>query len=502
MRDFTLYDIFVRNARMAGPQTGLAGGDVNMSFSRLLEQIDSLAAGLTRKGLGKGDRIAILANNYPDYLYVYGAAAAMGAIVVPINWRLAEEEIAFILADCIPKIMVTDHHHEAKARDLAAGCDSIDHVLGMASSCQHVPALDGWLSAEKIPVSDITQDDPYCIIYTAAVEGKPRGAVLSHGNMIYSNIQTVATMQLTAQDAFLNMLPLFHITGLNLAFSVMHAGGKNVIMERFDPAAVLQQVEIEKISVLGSFPPILSKLMEAKQAGPYDTTSLRHVLGIDSPDTITQFEETFDSRFWVLYGQTETSGFVTLSPFAEKPGSAGRQGLLIRMKLVDDEEGEVAVGAKGEIVVRGPLVFQGFWQQEATNRETFRQGWHHTGDLGRLDEDGYLWFEGRKPEKELIKPGGENVYPAEVETVIQEHSAIMEVSVIGVPDPKFGEGIKAVCVLKEKDAITADDLMEFVAQRIARYKKPRYVQFVEKLPKTQDGAIDRDAVKKEYGQQA
>jgi acyl-CoA synthetase (AMP-forming)/AMP-acid ligase II len=500
MRDFTLYDIFIRNARLAGPQAGLVEGKVVISYASLLEKINSLAAGLTRKGLGKGDRIAILALNHLDFFYIYGAAAAMGAIVVPLNWRLAEEEIAFILTDCAPEIMITDPHHEAKARDLAAGSDTIDHVLGMGSGCQHVPALSDWMAAEAMTETEIMQDDPYCIIYTAAVEGKPRGAVLSHGNMVYSNIQTVATMQLTAQDAFLNMLPLFHITGLNLAFSVMHAGGKNVVMERFEPAAVLQHIENENISVLGSFPPILSHLMEAADAGQNELAPLKHVLGIDSPDTISQFEEKFDSHFWVLYGQTETSGFVTLSPFAEKPGSAGQQGLLVNMKLVDDDEREVTAGAKGEVVVQGPLVFQGFWQQEAANRETFRQGWHHTGDLGRLDEDGYLWFEGRKPEKELIKPGGENVYPAEVEKVILEHPAVMEVSVIGVPDPKFGEGIKAICVLKENENLAAGDLIEFVAQRIARYKKPRYVQFVEMLPKSKKGSIDREAVKKEFGQ--
>jgi acyl-CoA synthetase (AMP-forming)/AMP-acid ligase II len=190
---------------------------------------------------------------------------------------------------------------------------------------------------------------------------------------------------------------------------------------------------------------------------------------------------------------------VAFSPALEKSGSAGKQGLLIRMRIVDENECPVAVGEPGEIVVQGPLVFQGFWNQEAYNRNIFRNDWHHTGDLGRMDAEGYLWFAGRKPEKELIKPGGENVYPAEVETVILEHPSVEAVSVIGVPDPKFGEGIKAICVLKPGFSLNAEALMEFVASRIARYKKPRYVEFVDTLPKTSAGSIDRAKVKALYG---
>jgi len=222
-------------------------------------------------------------------------------------------------------------------------------------------------------------------------------------------------------------------------------------------------------------------------------------MGLDGPDAVRTFEEKTGAAFWMLYGQTETSGMVTFSPASEKPGSAGRQGLLAKVRVVDESEDEVPIGEPGEIVVQGPLVFQGFWNRDEENRRIFRGGWHHTGDLGALDEDGYLWFKGRKPEKELIKPGGENVYPAEVEAVILEHPDVTAVSVIGVPDPEFGEGIKAVCVLKEGAVLPAEDLKEFVASRIARYKKPGYVAFVESLPRKPDGGIDREQVKQTYG---
>jgi acyl-CoA synthetase (AMP-forming)/AMP-acid ligase II len=291
------------------------------------------------------------------------------------------------------------------------------------------------------------------------------------------------------------MLPIFHMTGMNLSLSVMHVGGKNVVIEKFDENRVLAETEREQVSVWGSFPPMLTRLSDAVAKSGRNLASLRHVMGLDGPDNIRAFEEKTGAVFWILYGQTETSGLVSLSPAMECPGSAGRVGLLTKVRLVDDTGKDVAPGEVGEIVVRGPLVFQGFWNHPELTEKTFRGGWHHTGDIGRLDEDGFLWFKGRKPEKELIQPGGYNVYPAEVEAVVIAHPDVREVVVIGVPDPNFGEGIKAVCVLSKGSTLTPEDLMAFVASRIARYKKPRYVDFVDTLPKKADGTIDREKVK-------
>ncbi len=499
MRSFTLYDLYHRNARIAGKTDALVWESERMSFADLLNHADALAGGLAGEGIGKGDRLAILAHNDYRFFLLFGAAAALGAVAVPINWRLSDEEIGYILKDSGAKALVVDKRQADRIRqppfrdvpDLA--------VFPMTAAGDGSVSIDSLLAAEpRTPVS-VEDRDPFCLIYTAAVEGKPRGAVLTHGNMIYGNLQTIATMGLTPKDAYINMLPIFHITGLNLSFSVMHAGGMNVVIEKFDEKRVVEETAKEKISVWGSFPPMLSRLTEAVEAASEPIPSLRHVMGLDGPDPIRAFEKKTGATFWMLYGQTETSGLVTFSPASEKPGSAGKQGLLTQVRVVDESENEVPIGEPGEILVQGPLVFQGFWNRDEDNRRTFRGGWHHTGDLGALDEDGYLWFKGRKPEKELIKPGGENVYPAEVEAVILEHPDVTAVSVIGVPDPRFGEGIKAVCVLKEGAVLPAEDLKEFVASRIARYKKPGYVVFVESLPRKPDGGIDREQVKQTYG---
>ena len=341
-------------------------------------------------------------------------------------------------------------------------------------------------------------DSPLCIIYTAAVAGRPRGAVLSHSNLIAANMQVIIELGLSAVDVNLNMLPLFHITGLNLALAVMQVGGRNIVIDKFDEEQTLKLTAAEKVTLWGSFPPILSRTMALYEKGGHNISSLKYVVGLDGPEVIASFEQMTEAKFWILYGQSETSGFVTFSPASNRKGSAGRQGCLSSFCLMD-ETGQ-AVGPKeiGEIVVRGPLVFQGYWKQDEVNDHTFRNGCHHTGDLGQVDEDGYLYFKGRKPEKELIKPGGENVYPAEVEAAVLEHPAIMSVCVIGVPDPQFGEGVKAVCVLKSGQQLSGKELTTFVGSRIAGYKKPRYVEFVDELPRKND-QIDREQVKKMWG---
>ncbi|MDY0222248.1 MAG: AMP-binding protein [Desulfobacterium sp.] len=495
---YGIHDIFKRNAHLFPNKPAIRDRHGTLSHGELLARINALACGLSAIGISKGATIAVLSMNRNDYLTVYGGAAALGAIVVPINWRLSDQEIDYILKDSRAKILFVDDAHanrcEFEGRRICFGCDT---------STAHTP-FEELLETEKTLISSADtadaagKDDPFCLLYTAAVTGSPRGAVLSHGNIIASNLQTALTMGITQDDVYLNMLPLFHITGINLSFSTMQMGGGNVIMEKFNPEEALTLVEREKITLMASFPPILATLTERLNAAPKDTSSLRNITGIDSSENILAFTRLTDSRFWVFYGQGETSGFVTMADSMERPGSAGREALISRVAILDKNDKESPPDTLGEIGVRGPLVFQGFWDLEKLDRSTFKNGWHHTGDLGQIDRDGYLWFKGRKPEKELIKPGGENVYPAEVEAVIQLHPGIEESCVIGVPDPKFGEGVKAVCTAKKGEKITAADLIEFVGSRIARYKKPSQVVFVESLPRNADGSIDRNKVKELY----
>jgi long-chain acyl-CoA synthetase len=269
-------------------------------------------------------------------------------------------------------------------------------------------------------------------------------------------------------------------------------------MSKFDADQAVDLIATHKVSLFFDFSPILGSILDAQAKNGADISSLRSVMGLDAPDTIERYQAATGGCFYVMYGQTETSCLTSMGRYDDRPGSAGKPISLGLVELMDEADNPVDTGDVGEITLKGPMVFNGYWNLEKDNAETFRNGRHHTGDLGRFDEDGFLWYAGRKPEKELIKPGGENVYPAEVEKVILQHPAVTQTVVFGVPDPKWKEGIKAVCVLKRGQRLTERDLIDFVGSRIARYKKPQYVQFVERLPE-KNGAVDRDAVKAHYG---
>jgi len=499
---FTVYDIFKMNARRYATDIAITELHGSLTFESLLEQVHTLAQGLLNQGIVKGDRIAILAMNHLEYLVLNGAAAAMGAILVPLNWRLSLDEIAYILDDSEAKLLFFDDPCKGQLEALVKARQFTGTpVFVSTTDSSHLSLAElmkETASPLLAPADPPEKEDLFCLIYTAAVDGHPRGAALSHENMIMSNLQTCLTMGLTREDAYLNIVPLFHITGMNLALATLHMGGKNVIMEKFDAPGTIAMARKEGISLLASFPPILSTLLDNMDKG--DLGSIMHVTGIDSPDNIKTFTQKTGAQFWTLYGQSETSGFVTLSDHALMPGAAGKQCPVSDLAILDDEDKALPCETPGEIGVRGPVVFQGFWRKDGSlDRSTIRNGWHHTGDMGKIDKNGFLWFEGRKPEKELIKPGGENVYPAEVEKVILMHPDVVAVCVIGVPDPKFGEGIKAICVKQPESDLNETALIAFVGERIARYKKPGYMQFIDAMPKTADGTIDRAQVKNQYG---
>jgi acyl-CoA synthetase (AMP-forming)/AMP-acid ligase II len=304
---------------------------------------------------------------------------------------------------------------------------------------------------------------------------------------------------LSAQDVHLNLLPLFHVGGFFMATSTFHAGALNVNMSKFEAPSAVKLIESKKVSFMFDFAPILGSILDEAQKTGADIRSLRGVAGLEAPETVERYQKTTGGTFYCMYGQTETSCVATFGRYSDKPGSAGKVLPLAEVRLVDDYDRPVPAGKVGEITMKGPMVFKGYWNLPDDNAYTFREGRHHTGDLGRFDEEGFLWYAGRKAEKELIKPGGENVYPAEVEKVILENAAIEKTVVFGVPDPKWKEGIKAVCQLKPGASLTVQQLIDFVGERIARYKKPQYVEFVRHLPLREDGTVDRAKVKERYG---
>ena len=501
LRHVTLGDIFRRNAQLFPDRTAVVCGRERISHRDYLRRAERLASGLAAQGVKPGDRVAIAARNCLEFADLYGATALIGAIMLPVNWRLNVDEMAYVLADGAPTLVIVGPEDQSAIAGIQEKLPASTKYFGVGSTAAPFrPFAELTGAGASPPAVEVDPDQGYVIIHTAAIDGRPRGAPISQSGLIAASMQLVGAWHLDERDVGLIAVPLFHVSGLGQMLTTQLSGGSSVIMAKFDPAECARTIETEKATAFAEFAPMLMNLLDKAAETGASLSSLRAVLGLDTAETIARFEKTCpDARFWAAYGQSETSGPVTLSRWCERQGSAGRPTPLNVIAVVDELDQPVANGQIGEIVVRGPMVFCGYWRRDEDNKVTFRGGWHHTGDMGRFDAEGYLFYAGRSPAKELIKPGGENVYPAEVEKVIAGHAAIAEVSVIGVHDPQWGEAVKAVCVCRPGKSVTASDLAEFVASKLARYKKPKHVVFVDALPKTAAGAIDRAAVKQAHG---
>jgi len=494
----TLYHLLQHMAETRPDGPAFASPEQTLSHAQFLDRVDRISGGLEARGLAAGDRLCFLAGNSLETFALLGSCARSGAIAFPLNTRLSPEEIGRSLALAEPKALIVDAANLEKVQGISMGSIQVRATLGEASAPGFVP-LGGLLAAPASAQAAVSGVDPFVILTTAAVEGMPRGAVLSHENLLTAAEQIIVSLGLTDGDCHLAALPLFHVTGLVLAIAALQAGGTNIILERFDPHAAAQSIDELGVTYLASFPPMLAALLDARRETGATWSTLRFVLGLDAPEVIQRLLTETPARFWTGYGQSETSGVVTLLDVMEKPGSAGRPLPAAQVRCFDEFGEQAPVGSAGEIVVRGPLVFRGYWRDPDATAYAARFGWHHTGDMGRFDEDGYLYYLGRKLEKDLIKTGGENVYPAEVEHAIASLPQVSAVCVIGVADETWGEAVKAVVEVKLGEHVTAEKIVEAVTSRIAGYKKPRHVEFVEVLPRTPEGRIDRQAVIAAHG---
>jgi acyl-CoA synthetase (AMP-forming)/AMP-acid ligase II len=499
--DFTFYDLISRNAACYGSQSAWyeVDADNSRTFIQIKEMIHRLAFGLQATGIKKGHRIGVLGKNSLEYFLLYGAAAALGAILLPINWRLSAKEIKYNLKDCTPEALFVDPEFQDLVEGLTSDLFSVRSCYSFKDDGGSFLRFDDLMNnTGEFEAEAVSNNDGFVIIHTAAVEGKPRGALLSHGNLLCAGLHLNYCLHLTEKDVHLNFLPLFHVGGLFMVISSFLVGALNVNMSKFDAEKAVELIEKKEVTHFFDFSPILASILEQQEKTSQDIKSLRAVMGLDTTETIEKYQHVTGGTFYSIYGQTETTGLATMGPYNDRPGSAGKMVPLGEIRLVDDYDRPVPIGQVGEIAMKGPLVFKGYWNLSEDTAYTFREGWHHTGDLGRFDDDGFLWYAGRKAEKELIKPGGENVYPAEVEKVILQHPAVEKAVVFGVPDPKWKEGIKAVCRLKANEKLDAQELIKFVGERIARYKKPQYVEFIFDFPCLEDGVPDRAKIKELY----
>lgn len=448
-----------------------------------------LAAGFVAKlGLAPGDRVAILDKNSAAYLELFFALDKAGLVAAPLNWRLTPHEVKQIIDDIKPRLIVIGPEFKA-------------HVAGI-----NVPAVTfaDLPRGGEDPMRDL--DGAVCCQFcTSGTTGLPKGAMLTGWNVLNVGLCIALEIpEIREGGRHLVCLPMFHIGGAGWAIWAMQQGSAAIIVRETVPDLLLKTMVEQKVETALLAPTLMLFLTELPQARGADFSALKYIIygtAPISPDLLRRSLETFKCRFSQLYGLTETTGpFTSLGHeyhSGERLWSCGRPMFGGRVRVVDAEDNDLPPHQVGEILYQGENLMTGYWAREEASAEAMRGGWFHTGDAGYLDADGFIFLKDRI--RDMIVSGGENVYPAEVEREIAAHPAIAEVVVIGVPDAQWGEAIKAVCSCKSGQTATAQEIIDFVGERIARYKRPKYVAFVDAMPKTAAGAIDRAKVKEAHG---
>jgi long-chain acyl-CoA synthetase len=447
------------------------------------------AAGLLRsKGVEPGDRVGMQLPNVPYFPIVYYGALRLGAVVVPLNPLLKAREVEYHLSDSGSKVMIgwKDFADPALTGADAAGAEAIIVVPG------EFDQLLG--SAEAVgDVADRDDDDPAVIIYTSGTTGTPKGATLSNANISAGAKVGGELVDATPEKVALATLPLFHVFGMSVMMNVtMAAHGLLTLVPRFEPGKVLEVIQRDRVTTFGGVPTMYTALLHYPDRSDYDISSLELCVsgGAALPvEVLHGFDEAFGAKVLEGYGLSETCGMATFNlPDRErKPGSIGVPIGGTEVRLVDDEDNDVAEGEPGEVLLRGPFVMKGYWNREEATEEVMRGGWFHTGDVGTVDEDGYYFIVDRK--KDMIIRGGYNVYPRELEEVLYGHPAVREAAVIGVKHDSLGEEVGAAVSLKDGESVTADELRDYMKENVAAYKYPRIVWIVDELPKGPTGKV-------------
>jgi len=498
----------LQRARVLFPQrVAVRTSGAELTYSELADRVGQLAQGLRSLGAKRGDRIAILDVNSSQYLEAYYATAQMGAILVPLNSRLAADEITYALEDSGACILLYGARFQAVVESVRAktGCVGtyICHApvpAGASAFVAYEDLLARHQASEEI--AEVDQDETCCIYYTSGTTGLPKGVCLTYRNMTASMYDAAIALQLGADDVWMHAAPLFHLVDAWAVWAIPLLGGTQVPVH-FEPTSFVRAVDETRTTCV-ALPPTMIGMLLGIQGIADSLRTLRLIMFGGSPasqDVLERAIKSIRARLVHAYGTTETSGIITLNTVARTAAemvSAGFPLPQIKLDIFDDDGKPLPPGQVGEIVIGGDRVMTGYWQKSEATKEALRSGWYHTGDLGVFDAANGVIILDRK--KDMIISGGENVYSAEVETALATHPAVQEVAVIGVPDPKWGEAVKAVVV--SKTPIAGEDLIEYCKQRIAGYKAPKTVEFVDRLPKNGTGKIVKRVLRERYSKAA
>ncbi|MGA2516966.1 MAG: long-chain-fatty-acid--CoA ligase [Thermodesulfobacteriota bacterium] len=515
-----LTETLAKALRLFPRKRAVVCGERHWTYQEFCRRTNRLSHGLKGFGIGKDDKVAILHPNCHAFLEAYYAIPQIGAISVPINYRLSPKETAFILQDSESKVLIADSTFKNRIDEMREEIRGIERILWTGGLRESDGSID--LNYEKeleqaddspLPNPPVSDEDVAQIYYTSGTTGQPKGVMLSHKNVATHALGTIAEIQLTDGDVWLHVAPLFHLADAWATWAVTWVGGTHVLVREFDAKVVLETIEREKATLTNLIPTMLNLMVNHPEVGRFDYSSLRILLSGGAPiapEVVRKIVEIFKCDYIQTYGMTETSPYLTLSilkehlkklPSADQlrfKSKTGREFIGVELKVVDEQGKEIKKDEKevGEIIVKGDIVTKGYWKLPEETKKSIRDGWLYTGDMAVMDEEGYVTIVDRK--KDMILTGGENVYSTEVENVLYMHPAILECAVIGIPDQKWGEAVKGFVVLKPGQEATEREIIQFCKERLAHYKAPKSIDFIGALPRTGSGKIHKKGLRDKY----
>jgi len=496
-------DWLAKRAQLTPDRVGLVeyASGAQTTFSEWNARVNQTANYLRSLGVGKGDRVAVYSANTPEYLDLFWAAPKIGAILQNLNWRLTVHELKGIVASGGPRVLVYSQDWREQVKELKPASTCVEHVVALTNpgAGERLLAERESLSEELADVPDLDMDHPWGIYYTGGTTGLPKGAVLTHGNVTWNSINTVTSWGITANHKAAVQLPFFHIGGPNIFMvPLVHTGGASILCTSFDPDETFDLVERAGITHYVGVPTMFQMLQEHPRWAQADFSKLEMVASGGAPCPLPIMEKFWERGvdFKMGYGLTEASGnnfWLPPERVREKIGSVGFPLFHIDMKIIGQDGSTCADGEEGELLIRGPHVVAGYWRNDEATAATIRDGWLHTGDIAVRDNDGCYSILGRS--KDMFISGGENVYPAEIESVLMAHPKVVEAAVVGVPHETWGEVGRAFLVVAE--GYDEADLKSYLEARLARYKLPRSFVLLDTLPLTAIGKVDKKLLERQ-----
>jgi acyl-CoA synthetase (AMP-forming)/AMP-acid ligase II len=488
--EYTVADLFDRAFRVYGDRIAVTSEDSSRTYAEVGDRSARLAGALQRLGLGRGDRVAVLSETRPEYVETYAALARLGITALTLNTRFHPDELAYCVGVGKPSAIITSATQAPKVDPAAFGTRIC--LDGTTAGYQPYESL---LDGGPAEPADVHADDIHNVLYTSGTTGRAKGAMISHGAAAVRGLRLAQWFGLGPDDGFIGWLPLFHCGGDESLYATMLTGGRYATLRQANVETMFRLIERDRLSWSLLLPGVITDFLDHPRRREYDLSTMRFAIGYANmmPQVVEALTREVDIDFYDAFGQTETSYLLAhgVSHPGERPSLRKTPAPLLDVRLVDPDGNEVPAGTPGECVVRGPSVMSGYLDDPAATADAFAGGWLHTGDVLVQDPAGLLTFVDRQ--KYLIKSGGENVYPAEVEQVLAAHETVQEACVFGVPDPRWGETVKAVVVLRPGHDVTAAELAAWCRERLAGYRRPRYIEFMtaEQLPRSTTGKLQR-----------